>query len=29
MGALFKVLALADPKIGQLPGFETESGRDT
>jgi NADH dehydrogenase [ubiquinone] 1 alpha subcomplex assembly factor 7 len=28
MGALFKVLALADPKIGPLPGFETESGRD-
>jgi SAM-dependent MidA family methyltransferase len=23
MGALFKVLGLADPKIGRLPGFET------
>ena len=25
MGELFKVLAIADPKLGDLPGFETDS----
>jgi hypothetical protein len=29
MGEMFKVLTIADPKFGPLPGFETRSRTET
>ena len=29
MGEMFKVLAIADPKFGPLPGFERDAGTET